>query len=273
MREASVKNAVTVELKNGESLSDLQRDGLQIIQHPGLFSFGIDAVLLSGFAEIREGDRVADLGTGTGILPILLAAKTKAAHLTGLEILAESADMAERSVRMNGLDDRISIVPGDIRKVEDYFTTASMDAVVSNPPYMIADHGRGNPNGAIAAARHELLCTFDDVARAASYLLRSSGRFSLVHRPFRLPELFETLRKYHLEPKRMRLVHPFADREPNLVSPSILRSLSTASPAYILTKCLRSMGMTGAELPIAYGRSKNKAVNRARQVTEEDSGI
>lgn len=217
MREASVKNAVTVELKNGESLSDLQRDGLQIIQHPGLFSFGIDAVLLSGFAEIREGDRVADLGTGTGILPILLAAKTKAAHLTGLEILAESADMAERSVRMNGLDDRISIVPGDIRKVEDYFTTASMDAVVSNPPYMIADHGRGNPNGAIAAARHELLCTFDDVARAASYLLRSSGRFSLVQRPFRLPELFETLRKHHLEPKRMRLVHPFADREPNLV--------------------------------------------------------
>ena len=156
MREASVKNAVTVELKNGESLSDLQRDGLQIIQHPGLFSFGIDAVLLSGFAEIREGDRVADLGTGTGILPILLAAKTKAAHLTGLEILAESADMAERSVRMNGLDDRISIVPGDIRKVEDYFTTASMDAVVSNPPYMIADHGRGNPNGAIAAARAPL---------------------------------------------------------------------------------------------------------------------
>ncbi len=208
---------MTVELKNGETLSDLQRGGLQIIQHPGLFSFGIDAVLLSGFAEIREGDRVADLGTGTGILPILLSAKTKAAHLTGLEILEDSADMAARSVRMNGLTDRIGIVTGDIRKIGDCFPPASMDAVVSNPPYMIADHGRGNPNEAIAAARHEILCSFDDVARAAAFLLRSNGRFSLVHRPFRLPELFETLRRHHLEPKRMRLVYPFADREPNMV--------------------------------------------------------
>ena len=136
---------MTIELKPEERLDDLQRNGFKIIQNPGKFCFGMDAVLLSGFAKVKQGEKVLDLGTGTGIIPILLAGKTKAGHLTGLEIQEESADMARRSVLYNHLEDRVSIVEGDIKEAGQLFDLASFDVITSNPPYMTGNHGLTNP--------------------------------------------------------------------------------------------------------------------------------
>ncbi len=208
---------MAIELKEGERLDDLQRNGYRIIQKEGKFCFGMDAVLLSVFARVKPGETVLDLGTGTGIIPILLEAKTQGRHFTGLEIFPESADMARRSVALNGLEERIAIVQGDIKEAGSLFAPASFDVITSNPPYMTGKHGLTNPDPEKAAARHELLCTLEDVVRAAAYLARTGGRFYMVHRPFRLAEIIRTLSQYHMEPKRMRMVHPYADREPNLV--------------------------------------------------------
>lgn len=204
-------------LKDGERFDDLNRNNLKIIQNPGIFCFGMDAVLLTGFAKVSEGDRCIDLGTGNGIIPILLSAKTKGRHFTGLEIQDYSADMASRSVEYNGLSERISIVKGDIREASSLFPLSSFDVVTSNPPYMNDLHGLKNPDEAKAIARHEVLVTLDDVCRVAASLLKPGGSFFMVHRPFRLVEIFESLRKYKLEPKRMQLVYPFSDKEPNMV--------------------------------------------------------
>ncbi|MCR4896349.1 MAG: tRNA1(Val) (adenine(37)-N6)-methyltransferase [Lachnospiraceae bacterium] len=204
-------------LKTGERIDDLQRCGFRIIQDPDRFRFGMDAVLLSGFVKASKGDALLDLGTGTGILPILLAAKTQCAHLTGLEIQPESADMARRSVAMNGLEERVDIVTGDLKEASSIFPLASFDIVTCNPPYMIGEHGIPNPSDAKAVARHEICCTFSDVARETARVLKPGGHFFLVHRPFRLSEILCTLTAEKLEPKRMRLVYPYADREPNMV--------------------------------------------------------
>ena len=186
----------SISLKPGERLDELQRNGYVIIQDQERFCFGMDAVLLSGFARVKDGGSVLDMGTGTGIIPILLEAKTNASHLTGLEIQPDSADMARRSVALNGLEEKISIVEGDIKE---------------------AGHGLTNPEAPKAIARHEVKCTFEDVAAQAAKLLKPGGNFFLVHRPFRLAEIIVTLARYRLEPKRMQLVYPFADKEPNMV--------------------------------------------------------
>lgn len=204
-------------LKGNERIDDLERNGYRIIQDPGRFCFGMDAVLLSGFARVKDGAAVLDLGTGTGIIPILLEAKTGAAHLTGLEIQADSADMARRSVRLNGLEDKIEIITGDIKEAEVWFEAASFDVITCNPPYMIGQHGLKNPKDAKAIARHEILCTLQDVVSQTARLLKPGGSFFLVHRPFRLAEIMVTLQEYKLEPKRMQLVYPFVDKEPNMV--------------------------------------------------------
>lgn len=208
---------MTIDLKDNERLDDLQRNGYRIIQNPEKFCFGMDAVLLTGFARAGSSDRLLDLGTGTGIIPILMEAKYHCAHLTGLEIQPESADMAARSVALNGLTERIEIVTGDIREADRIFKSASFDCITCNPPYMIGRHGLTNPDAPKAIARHELLCTFEDVARQTAKLLKPGGHFFLVHRPFRLAEIMGTLMQYKLEPKRMQLVYPYVDKEPNMV--------------------------------------------------------
>jgi tRNA1Val (adenine37-N6)-methyltransferase len=177
----------------------------------------MDAVLLSGFARVKPGARVLDMGTGTGIIPILLEAKTKASHISALEIQEESADMARRSVELNGLEDKIDIITGDIKKADTIFELASFDAITCNPPYMIGQHGITNPDAPKAIARHEIMCTLDDVVRNASRLLKPGGSFFMVHRPFRLAEIINVMTSYKLEPKRMQLVYPYIDKEPNMV--------------------------------------------------------
>ena len=204
-------------VRDDERVDDLQINGYKIIQHPDKFCFGMDAVLLSSFAKVKEGEVALDLGTGTGILPILLEAKTGGAHFTGLEIQSESAEMANRSVLLNGLEDKIDIIEGDIKEAAQIFGKGSMNVVTSNPPYMTNHHGLKNPNDAKAIARHELLCSLEDVIRETSAVLKQMGRCYFVHRPFRLVEIITLMRKYKLEPKRMRLVYPFVDKEPNMV--------------------------------------------------------
>ena len=231
--------------------------GLRIIQDPARFCFGMDAVLLSAYVQMKKARRGLDLGTGNGIIPILLSDRTDCEHLTGLEIQPASADLARRSLALNGLEDRISIVQGDIKEADRIFAAASFDFITCNPPYRTVGSGKvsGTPAGGTGAAsaensgssngkrkaaeaaqaavsrigdplqgfdpraiaRHELLCTFEDVARVTARLLRPGGHFYLVHRPLRLPELITTLCARGLEPKRMRLVYPHIDQAPNMV--------------------------------------------------------
>ncbi|NLL72816.1 MAG: tRNA1(Val) (adenine(37)-N6)-methyltransferase [Clostridiales bacterium] len=204
-------------IKPGERVDDLHRNNYKIIQNKEQFCFGMDAVLLSSYAKVLAGEKVLDLGTGTGIIPILLEAKTDGSHYTGLEIQSKSVDMARRSLLLNKQEDKIDIVEGDIKEASKVFGVASFDVVTSNPPYMTNKHGLINPDTAKAIARHEILCSLEDVIREGSKLLKQKGRFYMVHRPFRLVEIISTCSKYKLEAKRMRLVYPYIDKEPNMV--------------------------------------------------------
>lgn len=201
----------------GERIDELQRNGYRIIQNPERFCFGMDAVLLSGFARAKKQERCLDLGCGNGIIPILMEAKTEGKHFTGLEIQPESADMARRSVALNGLQDRIDIVEGDIKDASKIFGASSFHVVTTNPPYMTAQHGLTNVYEAKTIARHEVLCNLEDIIRESARLLMPGGRFYMVHRPFRLAEIISLMVQYRMEPKRMRLVYPYVDREPNMV--------------------------------------------------------
>ncbi len=206
-------------LYEGERIDDLQRNGYGIIQKAGGFCFGMDAVLLSGFARARKSDVAVDLGTGTGIIPLLLYAKTGASRIYGLEIQEEVADMAERSVRLNGLSEHISVIRGDIKDPaalpeELYGRT---DVVTANPPYMKKGSGLINPGDMKSISRHELTCDIGDVCRTASRLLRPGGHFYMVHRPLRLSEIIKELCAAGVEPKRLKFVHPYADHEANMV--------------------------------------------------------
>lgn len=242
-----------VELKAGERIDELQRNGYQIIQNENGFCFGMDAVLLSGFAKVKRGENTLDLGTGTGIIPILLEAKTEGRHFIGLEIQETSADMAQRSVCLNDLNEKVEIVRGDIKEAADLFGKASFDVVTSNPPYMTGQHGLVNPDMPKAVARHEILCTLEDVIGQASALLKENGRFYMVHRPFRLAEIMVTMSRYRLEPKRMKLVYPFVDKEPNMV---LIEGLKGGRPRVTVEKPLivyEKPGVYTSEIYDIYG--------------------
>jgi tRNA1Val (adenine37-N6)-methyltransferase len=202
-------------LKPGERIDDLQRNGRVIIQNPARFCFGIDAVLLSGFAQIKPRETVIDLGSGNGILPILLEAKNPGKSFTGLEIQPENVDMARRSALINGTEN-VTFVEGDIRRADEIFGKNSTDVVVSNPPYMKAGSGVTNLADAKMIARHEILVSLEELVAQTASLLKDGGRCYYVHRPFRLVDIFSEMRKYRVEPKRLRLVYPQSDKEPVL---------------------------------------------------------
>ena len=177
----------------------------------------MDAVFLSDFVRVRLGENVLDMGTGNGIIPVLLSAKTEARHITGLEIQEDTAEMARRSVAHNHLEDRIDIVTGDIKEAAELFKPAFFDVITTNPPYMLADHGMRNPDDAKAIARHEVLCSLDDILRESMRLMQDKSRFYMIHRPFRLTEIMIKMHQYKIETKRIRFIHPYIDKEPVMV--------------------------------------------------------
>ncbi len=196
-------------------------NGYTIYQDTDAFCFGMDAVLLAHFSPLSEGERVLDLCTGNGIVPILMAADLKKAGrkalITGLEIQEAACGLAGRSVRENGLDDTISIVQGDIKEASDLFGKDAFSFISCNPPYMPGGHGLINEANAKTIARHEVLCTLEDIIAQSAKLLRMRGRFVMIHRPFRLAEMFTLMCRYGIEPKRVRMVYPYLNKEPNLV--------------------------------------------------------
>ena len=206
-----------VEIREGERVDDLHRKGYEIIQDPSRFCFGIDAVILSGFARVKKGETALDLGTGTGIIPILLEARTEGSRFVGLEIQKESAEMAKRSVQLNDIAHKVEIVEGDMKEGAALFGNAVFDVVTSNPPYMHTGGGLQNPSAPKAIARHEILCTLEDVIKTTAKVLRPGGRFYMVHRPQRLTDILVLLRQYRLEPKRLRFVHSNEKKMPSMV--------------------------------------------------------
>lgn len=204
-------------LKQGEVIDTLHLKDYRIIQKQSGFKFGIDAVLLSYFSQVNEGERHLDLGTGTGVIPILLQAQTAGEHFTGLEIQSDFAEMASRSVRLNQIQDQVDMVQGDIRQASQIFGKSSFEVVTSNPPYVGVGKGMVNVDSPKYIAKHEVLCNLDQLSMAASELLKPRGRFYLVHRPTRLGEIIRSLSKYQLEPKRLRCVQAYRDSNANLV--------------------------------------------------------
>lgn len=200
-----------------ERIDDLQYKGLKIIQNTGGFCFGVDAVLLANFADVKKHGRVIDLGTGTGIIPILLSGKTEACEIVGVEIQHSVAEMAGRSIELNGLGHRVKLVEGDLKECVDMFGPSSFDVVVSNPPYMNRGGGLVNPLDSKAISRHELMCTLEDVVRVGSRLLVPGGQLAMVHRPERLVDIVWCMRKYGIEPKYLRFVHPAPEKKANLI--------------------------------------------------------
>jgi tRNA1(Val) A37 N6-methylase TrmN6 len=212
----------SVAISPQERVDDLLTHDLKIIQSDEVFSFSMDAVLLARFCSIPIRGRTADLCTGNGVIPLLLSTRTKGT-IVGVEIQERLADMAARNVRLNQLEDRIQILRGDLKESHLELGYGKFDLVTVNPPYLPATTGDQNSNPHIAAARHELFCTLEDVIAACSRLVKAGGKVAMVHRPSRLVDILTIMRQYRLEPKRIRFVHPRADAEANMVLVEAIR--------------------------------------------------
>lgn len=243
-----------IELQENERLDDLIHNNLKIIQSSDHFAFSIDAVLLADFVEVKPKDRVIDLGTGTGVIPLLLATKNDPDQVVGVEIQPELVEMAKRSVEYNELENIIRIQKADIKQLKESFSAESFDLVVSNPPYLPLGQGRVNPDKSIALARHEIKVKLEDIIKISSYLVRYGGRVFYVYRAKRLDELLEVMNYYNLQPKCMRLIQPQVDESCNLV---LVTGIKGANPGLEVDKPLviyRSNGeYTEEVLEIYYG--------------------
>jgi tRNA1Val (adenine37-N6)-methyltransferase len=204
-------------IKHDETLDDLQLNGINIIQKKEAFRFGVDAVLLADFSKIKKGMSVIDLCTGGGIVPFLIAGKTQAKNIIGVEIQKDMVEMAIRSVKLNKLEDRIEFIKGDLKDIKLLKTLPKTDVVTVNPPYKLKNSGIINPDDKNAIARHEICCTLEDVIIAARTVLKDNGKMYMVHRPERLADIFCLMRKYKIEPKRVKMIHPSIKKAPNIV--------------------------------------------------------
>ncbi|MFO7636798.1 MAG: tRNA1(Val) (adenine(37)-N6)-methyltransferase [Clostridia bacterium] len=243
-------------MHENERIDDLELNGLKIIQNKSMFCFGTDAVLLADFVKAGNRARVADLGTGTGILPLLLTAKTKALKITGLEIQEKMCDMARRSVTMNGLEEKVEIIHGDIRSISSVMKAHSYDNVVANPPYMKNNAGFQNRDDSFTIARHEVLCSLEDVIRAGAYLLKFKGSLTMVHRPCRMVDVLFLMRKHGIEPKRLRVVQNRRESQPVLF---LVNGVKGANPWLKVEKPLvikDEEGFYSPEILDIYGKTK-----------------
>ncbi|GAX88690.1 tRNA1(Val) (adenine(37)-N6)-methyltransferase [Effusibacillus lacus] len=247
------------QLKPGERLDDLMTNGYHLIQSEEVFSFSMDAVLLAHYATVRPNERVLDLGTGNGVIPILLTTRTRhpLKRIVGLELQERLADMAARSVQGNGLNHLIEIVQGDMREVTAIFGREKFDLVTCNPPYRPIGQGDPVKNEHVRIARHEVTCTLRDAVKAAGIMTKSGGKAAFVHRPDRLAELLCELKCVKLEPKRMRLVHPRVHQRPSIV---LVESIKNGKPDLKIDPPLivyDENGQWTEELETIYGGSAN----------------
>ena len=239
-----------------ERVDDLQYKGLKIIQNTKGFCFGIDAVLLSHFASVNDSDIVLDLGTGTGIIPILIAGHTNAKKIVGVEIQTEVSDMAKRSVEMNNLEDRIEIINDDLKNIDSYMKHNSFDVGTTNPPYIKYNGGLINENSIKTISRHEIKCSLEDVIRIGSKLLKHNGKFCMVNRPERLVDIIVLMRKYKVEPKNIRFVYPNKNKISNLV---LIKGVKGAKSEVKIDKPLYVYDENGnftKEIDIIYNRGE-----------------
>ena len=199
-----------------ETVDDLQ-NGFSIIQKKHSFRYGVDAVLLADFADIKHKHSVIDLGTGTGIIPILIYSRKKPVEITAVEIQKDMADMAARSIVLNGLEKNIKVLCMDIKDAPTLLGKSRYDCVVTNPPYMKKECGINNPSETKAIARFEILCSLEEILIAARELLKPGGKLFMVHRADRLADIIYEMRDKGIEPKRIRFVHPSIGKRPNLL--------------------------------------------------------
>ncbi|MGL4874704.1 MAG: tRNA1(Val) (adenine(37)-N6)-methyltransferase [Clostridium sp.] len=244
-------------IRNDENLDDLQLKGLMLIQKKDGFKFGIDAVLLSNFANVKKKHTVIDLCTGTGIVPFLLEGKYEPKKILGLEIQEEFVDMAKRSVSLNKKEN-ILFIQGDLKNKELLRDLEKADVVTVNPPYKLNNAGIVNPSDKLAIARHEVMCNLENVIEASRILLRDNGRLFMVHRPERLADIITIMRKYKIEPKRVQLVHPKIGKAPNIVLVEGQRDggafLKWESPLFVYNED----GTITNEINEIYGRGKHE---------------
>jgi len=243
-------------LKEDETLDDLQIGGIQVIQKKEAFRFGVDAVLLANFARVKRNMTVIDLCTGTGIIPFILAGKTEAAHITGVEIQEVMVEMANRSVQYNNLEEKMKFINGDLKDLNLMKQLPKAEVVTVNPPYKLHNSGIINPDDKNAIARHEICCTLEDVIIACRILLKDNGRMYMVHRPQRLADILCLMRKHKIEPKLIRMIHPNIKKAPNIVLIEGQRDggafLKWEPPLYIYDE----NGKYTNELNEIYGRTK-----------------
>lgn len=224
-----------VKVHGNERVDFIQRKGYKIIQNPEVFCFGIDAVLLADFAKVKKKDRVLDIGTGTGIIPILMYARYENESYVGIDIQEDMVEMASRSVSMNNLENHIEMKHMDVKDISNKYESGSFDVVTSNPPYMKGKAGLVNENESKMISRHEIKCSLEDIIKNAAYLLKDRGKLYMIHRPNRLVDIIYLMRKYRLEPKRMQMIHPKEGKSPTMV---LIEGIKYANPEIIVEPAL-----------------------------------
>lgn len=245
-----------IELLSDEAIDDLQLDNLYLIQKKQGFRFGIDAVLLSNFANVKNKHKVIDLCTGTGIVPFLIYGKYKPKEVIGIEIQEDMVEMAIRSSKYNEVENVVSFKSADLKDLKYLSSLGTFDVLTVNPPYKLNNSGIVNLDDKLAIARHEIMCSLEDVIVASRKLLKDNGRMFIVHRPERLIDIFELMRKYKIEPKRVQMVQPNINKAPNIVLVEGQRDggayLKWEKPIYVYNED----GTYSEEINKIYGREK-----------------
>lgn len=245
--------------RSNERIDDLERNGYKIIQNPEVFCFGIDAILLAHFAKVtKASQKILDIGTGTGIIPILMHAAYQKGQYIGIDIQPDMVEMASRSSKLNHIEESVKFLNVDIKNFKEHFNQEQFDMITTNPPYMKGHAGLKNEDPSIMIARHEVACTLEDIIAASSYMLKDRGKLYMIHRPHRLVDIISHMRNYKLEPKRMRFIHPKPGKPPTMV---LVEAIRNANPELRIEPPLmvyNDQGVYTDEIYEIYGKEKEQ---------------